>query len=105
MVFSHHGRYYLVDWKSNFLGPSLEDYSPRAILQAMAHHQYFIQYHIYTVALHRYLSLKVPEYAYDPAFGGVYYLFIRGIDPRAKPGNGVFFHRPDAQTLGRLLAG
>jgi exodeoxyribonuclease V beta subunit len=103
MVFFHHGRYYIVDWKSNFLGPSREDYFPEAILRAMAHHQYFIQYHIYAVALHQYLSSRLAGYDYGNHFGGVYYLFIRGIDPRGKPENGIFFHRSDIQSIRKLV--
>ncbi|MBU4471548.1 MAG: exodeoxyribonuclease V subunit beta [Proteobacteria bacterium] len=104
MVFSHNGRYYIVDWKSNFLGSTLEDYTSENILRAMTLHQYFVQYHIYAVALNRFLASKLEGYDFEKNFGGVFYLFIRGIDTNRAPGNGVFFHRPDPHTLHLLNA-
>jgi exodeoxyribonuclease V beta subunit len=81
LVFVFEGRYYLVDWKSNWMGNRVEDYSPEAIRLEMRQQQYFVQYHFYTVALHKYLSLRVPNYNYEKHFGGVIYLFLRGLDP------------------------
>ena len=59
----------------------------------MAAEQYSLQYLIYTLALHRFLRHRVVDYDYDVHFGGVYYLFIRGMDS-AQPGSGVFADRP-----------
>jgi exodeoxyribonuclease V beta subunit len=55
----------------------------------MAHHHYILQYHLYAAALHRMLRHRLP--AYDPArhWGGVHYLFLRGMVPWSPPGNGV----------------
>jgi len=95
LVVRYRGKYYLVDYKSNYLGDFYEDYHLSAMTRAMEFHHYVLQYHIYTRALHRYLSWRMDRY--DPArdFGGVLYLFIRGMHPD-HPGAGVFFDRPAA---------
>jgi exodeoxyribonuclease V beta subunit len=61
-----------------------------------------LQYLVYTLALHRYLTLRLPGYRYDDHFGGVYYLFVRGMHPEHAPGTGVFFDRPDQGLIQRL---
>lgn len=104
LVFEHRGRYFVVDYKSNYLGPRVENYHTEAILRAMAEHHYFLQYHIYTLALHRYLSARMADYDFDAHFGGVYYLFIRGMtEPQSAP-FGVFFDRPSRWTVQGLSA-
>jgi exodeoxyribonuclease V beta subunit len=101
LVFRHDGRWYLADYKSNFLGRRWSDYTPARLDHAMVHHHYGLQAHLYTVALHRYLSLRVPNYRYDEHFGGCLYLFLRGMAPE-HPGHGVWFHRPSPTTLAAL---
>jgi exodeoxyribonuclease V beta subunit len=101
LVFEFEGRYYLLDWKSNWLGNRVEDYSPERLPQTMAEHYYALQYHLYTVALHLYLKRRMAGYDYDQHFGGVYYLFLRGLDP-ARPQFGVFQARPTFQTTNAL---
>jgi exodeoxyribonuclease V beta subunit len=95
LIFEWKGRYYIVDWKSNYLGSAAEDYLPEALRAVMEREHYLLQYHLYIVALHNYLALRLPGYRYDDHFGGVYYLFLRGIgkDPHSR--NGVFFDRPE----------
>ncbi|WP_243439383.1 exodeoxyribonuclease V subunit beta [Fundidesulfovibrio soli] len=93
LFYRHGGRYYLLDWKSNRLGSGPEAYSPERLATAMASHWYFLQYHLYCLALERHLEATVPGYDREEHFGGVHYLFIRGIDPD-RPGHGVFFDRP-----------
>ncbi|MBW2356359.1 MAG: hypothetical protein JRF23_06250, partial [Deltaproteobacteria bacterium] len=81
---------------------------PRQIKGAMAAHRYDLQYLVYTVALHRYLAQRLPGYRYGEHFGGVYYLFLRGMHPDHGPSPGVFFHRPEpalVEALDRLFAG
>ncbi|NTU97835.1 MAG: exodeoxyribonuclease V subunit beta, partial [Chlorobiaceae bacterium] len=79
MVFERNGRYYLLDWKSNHLGNSIDDYGPEAMMAAMQHNLYPLQYLLYTVALNRYLSTRVENYRYGTHFGGVIYVFLRGV--------------------------
>ncbi len=98
LVFRARGRWWLVDWKSNWLGPSSEDYTPAAVASEMAAHLYPLQYLLYTLALDRWLSLRVPGYSYERDFGGVRYLFLRGIDPD-RPGHGIYSDRPSPELL------
>jgi len=102
MIFVHDNRYFLVDWKSNHLGNRTEDYRRPAIDAAMRENFYFLQYSLYAAALDRYLRMRVPEYDYDRHFGGVYYLFLRGMDANRSPESGVFFDRPQRETIDRL---
>ena len=101
LVFRHDERYYLVDYKGNHLGSRASDYTPDALRAAMARGQYFLQYHLYALALHRYLGRRVKGYDYERHFGGVYYLFIKGMGP-ALGASGIFFERPPLGRLGAL---
>ncbi|MCP5158572.1 MAG: exodeoxyribonuclease V subunit beta [Gammaproteobacteria bacterium] len=94
LVFEAEGRFYLVDYKSNWLGPEPAAYRPDRLTEIMAREAYVLQYLIYTVALHRYLRLRVPDYDYERHFGGVFYLFLRGMDPTRGADCGVFQDRP-----------
>ncbi|MFH1808092.1 MAG: 3'-5' exonuclease [Pseudomonadota bacterium] len=101
LVFEHGGRWYVVDYKTNFLGPRVADYDPVHLDEAMLEHHYVLQYHLYTLALHRYLRWRrnsgqpdLASYSYARHFGGVLYLFVRGMCEGAPEGCGVFFDRP-----------
>ncbi len=102
MVFQFEGRFYLVDWKSNYLGSHVEDYSPEALTTAMARAFYSLQYVIYSVALNQYLHLRLPGYDYETYFGGVYYIFLRGVDPVRGTDYGIFRDRPSAALIKEL---
>jgi exodeoxyribonuclease V beta subunit len=94
LVFRYEDKYFLLDWKSNYLGNSPEDYAHDALRKAMVDHYYILQYHLYAVALHRYLALRCPAYQYEKHFGGVYYIFIRGINSAYGPECGIYHDRP-----------
>ena len=79
LVFEHHGRFYILDWKSNHLGFAAADYDAGPVENAMSDHGYHLQYLLYTVALDRYLQRRIPGYRYETHFGGVLYLFVRAI--------------------------
>ena len=100
LVFRHNGKYYLVDYKSNFLGSTLSDYNQEALKKEMLHSHYDWQYLIYTLALHRYLQSVVPDYDYARDFGGVFYLFLRGMN--GEPQSGVFYDRPSVELITEL---
>lgn len=70
----------------------------------MSEHHYVLQYHLYTVALDRYLALRLAGYDYDRHFGGVYYLFLRGMDPDHPAGCGVYHDRPTRECIEALTA-
>ena len=81
LVFEHEGRYWVLDYKSNHLGPHDAAYTAPALDAAMAQHRYEVQAALYMLALHRLLRARL-GIAYDPAqqLGGAVYLFLRGID-------------------------
>lgn len=97
LIFEFEGKYYIVDYKSNWLGDSIEDYSQEALNQVMCEHRYELQYQLYSLALHRFLKSRLPNYQYQQHFGGVYYLFLRGM-----PQNGIFYHLPNQQFIEKL---
>ena len=102
LVCRFQGRFYLVDWKSNFLGDRVADYAQGALQKAIAEHFYPLQYHLYVVALHKYLAAHLPGYCYDSHFGGVYYIFLRGVDPEKGGDYGIYRHRPEAAAIEAL---
>jgi exodeoxyribonuclease V beta subunit len=102
LVFRFEDRFYLVDWKSNFLGSNVEDYDRPGMEAAMAESLYTLQYHLYTLALHQYLKVKQRGYDYEKHFGGVYYIFLRGVDPEKGPQFGVFRDRPSKALIEEL---
>ena len=108
LVFEHGGRFYIVDWKSNHLGPTRTAYTAAPVARAMDEHGYHLQYLLYTVALHRYLARRVHDYRYEDHFGGAIYLFVRGVRPgwTADDGQatGVHFDRPPKHFIERLSA-
>jgi exodeoxyribonuclease V beta subunit len=104
LVFRSQGRFWVVDWKSNHLGDQPEDYRPEVLQEVMAEDFYILQYHLYTLALHRYLQLRLPGYDYDTHFGGVRYLFLRGITSDDAAPFGMFQDRPQAAVIHALDA-
>jgi exodeoxyribonuclease V beta subunit len=94
LIAEHEGRYYVLDYKSNRLGDVASDYRRAQLELVMQRHHYTLQYLLYTVALHRYLALRLSGYDYEQHMGGVYYLFIRGMSTKNEPGTGVLFERP-----------
>lgn len=108
LVFEHGGQYWVLDWKSNHLGDSAADYGSGAMQRTMARQGYHLQYLLYTVAVHRFLARRVPGYRYESHFGGVLYLFVRGVRPHWTSGAdavpGVFTDRPPLALVERLSA-
>ena len=100
LIFSYRDRYYIVDYKTNNLGPT-QAYQPEGLVKAMQVHNYGLQYWLYTLVVHRFLQNWLAGYHYEEHFGGVMYLFVRGMQPE-KPGSGVYFDRPEATRLAEL---
>jgi exodeoxyribonuclease V beta subunit len=94
LVLEHAGRFYIADYKSNFLGGRLADYRREQLAAAVYERRYDLQYLLYTLALHRYLRRRLADYDYERHFGGVYYLFLRGMRPETGARYGVYFDRP-----------
>ncbi|VWX63768.1 RecBCD enzyme subunit RecB [Burkholderiales bacterium 8X] len=105
LVFEHQGRYYVADYKSNWLGPRDADYTPAALRAQVLQHRYELQYVLYVFALHRLLRLRLADYDYERHLGGAVYLFLRG---HAAPGQGLHLERPSRElidSLDRLFRG
>ena len=99
LVFRHQERFFIVDYKSNYLGATIADYHAGALAACMESHQYHLQLLIYTLALHRFLGTRLPAYEYDTHLGGVYYLFLRAMGPGHPPESGIYAFRPERQLI------
>lgn len=103
LLLAHGQQYYVLDWKSNYLGCAVEDYEGGLLYDAMTEHNYHLQYLIYTVAVHKYLRQRMGEaYDYNRHFGGVVYVFFRGV--RAGKRSGVFTVKPPLELIEQLTA-
>ncbi len=102
LVFQRDDRFYLVDYKSNWLGDGPDAYRADRLPAVMAREAYYLQSLLYLVALHRYLGRRLPAYEYARHVGGIYYLFLRGMDPRYGPEAGVYRDRPDEALVAAL---
>lgn len=76
------GALHVLDYKSNYLGNATWDYGFRAMQAAMDHHHYLLQGLLYAVAVHRHGRRVIARYDYATHFGGIHYLFLRGIRDR-----------------------
>lgn len=101
LVFEHQGRYYVVDYKSNWLGEGDAAYTDEAMQATVASHRYDLQYVLYLLALHRQLQLRLPDYDYERHVGGALYLFLRGSHA---PGQGIHRARPPRELIEALDA-
>lgn len=102
LVFRAGSRWYLLDYKSDNLGGRCSDYSRERLEREMVTSYYFLQYHLYAVALYRHASVRAADFDWDRDFGGVFYLFLRGLDGTGH--TGVFFDRPSGTLVSALSA-
>ncbi|GAC14183.1 exodeoxyribonuclease V subunit beta [Aliiglaciecola lipolytica] len=103
LTFCLDGRFYVADYKSNYLGPDFSDYSQDKMQLAMIEHDYHLQSLLYILALHRFLKSKLEDYDYDQHVGGAYYWFLRGMSAHQE-GNGIYFFKPDREVIESLDA-
>ncbi|PWE42529.1 exodeoxyribonuclease V subunit beta [Pseudomonas prosekii] len=99
LTFEHAGRYYVADYKSNWLGVDDAAYTEQAMEQSILDNRYDLQYVLYLLALHRQLKARLPDYDYDRHIGGALYLFLRGTRAASQ---GVYFARPPRELIERL---
>jgi exodeoxyribonuclease V beta subunit len=85
LIFEYEGKYYIIDWKSNWLGPGQEYYNHESLKASMQENEYDLQAEIYANALERFLKIVDKRHFHD-IFGGVYYLYLRGIDGKSSQG-------------------
>jgi exodeoxyribonuclease V beta subunit len=105
LTFEHDGRYYVADYKSNWLGADDMAYTAQAMEQSILDNRYDLQYTLYLLALHRQLKARLPDYDYDRHVGGALYLFLRGTRAASQ---GVYFTKPPRaliEQLDRLFQG
>lgn len=95
LVLESEGKLYLIDYKSNLL----DGYDETNLAEAMAHAHYYLQYLLYSIALKRYVQARGHDF--EAVFGGVRYLFVRGLDEN---GLGIWHDRPSAALLSALEA-
>ncbi len=97
LCYRYDGKVYLLDYKSN----GLQDYNDDALQVSIREQEYDLQYLIYCVALHRWLSQRRSDYSYAAHFGGVRYVYARGLVAEL-PGRGVFSDLPPAALIESL---
>ena len=100
LMFEHEGRFYVLDYKSNWLGDTPGSYHSDALRDEMLAHRYELQGMLYLLALHRLLRARLGA-DYDPAtrLGGFVCWFLRGTDG---PGAGIVHLPADPALLDRL---
>ncbi|MGI9278058.1 MAG: exodeoxyribonuclease V subunit beta [Endozoicomonas sp.] len=102
LTFEYEGRWYVLDYKSNWLGDQLSDYTQDNMQKVMIEHRYDLQYQLYSLALHRLLSSRLPNYDFEQHFGGTYYLFLRGIRKDEPHRPGIYHCRPNKVLIEKL---
>jgi len=99
LTFEHQGRYYVADYKSNWLGVDDDAYTEHAMEAAILDNRYDLQYVLYLLALHRQLKARLADYDYDQHMGGALYLFVRGSRSASQ---GAWFTRPPRALIESL---
>ncbi|MEN8275080.1 UvrD-helicase domain-containing protein [Acinetobacter seifertii] len=102
LVYFDGQRYHIADYKSNYLGENLADYSVESIAQSMSLASYWLQAGLYLVALHRYLKVKMQNYDIEQHLGGATYLYLRGMNGEAE--QGYYYWQPSTEFILRLDA-
>ncbi|MDC4668197.1 UvrD-helicase domain-containing protein [Acinetobacter baumannii] len=102
LVYFDGQRYHIADYKSNYLGENLADYSVESIAQSMSLASYWLQAALYLVALHRYLKVKMQNYDIEQHLGGATYLYLRGMNGEAE--QGYYYWQPSTEFVLRLDA-
>lgn len=99
--YQDHDAYFVVDYKSTYLGEDDLSYNAAALTSSVfdPRNRYDLQYLFYSLALHRFLKTRIKDYDYERDFGGVFYLYLRGMGPA---GNGVFYTRPKLEIIEKL---
>lgn len=109
LVVCHQGRYFVADYKSNWIGPDASSYQYHAMQQVVLEKRYDVQLCLYLLALHRLLRSRLGE-QYQPTrhLGGSALLFLRGIDHQDRgvclqPASAALVQQLDALFRGQLV--
>jgi len=100
LTFKYKDQYYILDYKTNHLGDTVSDYNFGHLQDEIKEAMYDLQYHIYVLALHRYLQNVDPKYTYEKNFGGAFYLFLRGLNDDGQ--EGIYFDLPESSRIEEL---
>lgn len=103
LIVQNGDKFYVMDYKTNFLGNEAHNYSHQAMHHEMTHHNYGLQFILYSLAVHQYLKTRKEGYDYEQHFGGIKYLFVRGMDGKSVD-YGVYHYRPDVALIQSLEA-
>lgn len=96
LLFRFKDKYFILDWKSNYLE---NGYSPDNIKQNMEASGYGLQYKVYAVAVYRHLKACIKNFDFHKNFAGIYYIYLRGMKTE-RPDEGYFFTCPkDEQEI------
>ena len=103
LVFEQQGKFYVCDYKSSHLGDDFSDYNHETLRNNIEKNYYDLQYLIYSLALHRYLKHNLADYNVQEHFGGIYYLYLRGMtDDERHKGAGVYYRQITSNELTAL---
>jgi exodeoxyribonuclease V beta subunit len=109
LIFQADGKFYVCDYKSSHLGEQYSDYNHGAMRENIEKNHYDLQYLIYSLALHRHLKYAMADYDPELHFGGVYYLYLRGMSDKAQHQDcGVYYRQislTELQQLDNIFAG
>jgi exodeoxyribonuclease V beta subunit len=102
LIVRQNGKYYILDYKSNHLGNSPEDYGNEHLKREILAAGYDLQYHLYMAALAAFLKERTGSFDYDRDFGGIFYLFVRGMKKGSQ--NGIWSVRPPKEVFESLCS-
>ena len=95
-------KFFMIDYKSNYLGDSFGDYTQDSILKSIFEARYDVQILFYSLALYRFLKCTLHDFLYEKDFGGVMYLYLRGMNSNNTVSPGQFYVRPSEELIKRL---
>lgn len=95
-------KFYMIDYKSNYLGNSFSQYTQHKILKSIFESRYDVQILFYSLALYRFLKTTLPNFSYEKDFGGVMYLYLRGMNSFDTKSPGQFYVKPSEALIERL---
>ena len=95
-------KFYMIDYKSNYLGNSYSRYTQQKILKSIFESRYDVQILFYSLALYRFLKTSLTNFSYENDFGGVMYLYLRGMNSFDARSSGQFYVKPSEALIERL---
>ena len=100
LTFKKNNQFFVLDWKSNLLTGQQNGFESKNLRKVMNDSDYVLQYHLYTLALHRFLKNTLQnKYRYSENLGGAYYLFLRGMHRPKQADDGIFFDCPKESLI------